>query len=158
MKSKRIISVLAIAGLLATSGAAMASANNLTPAEILSSLTGKTTQALYQEREQGETFGQVASENGQLEEFKKEMLAQKRLLIQEKVENKEMTQEQANAAIKQLEENQADCDGTPDETRERLNLQLGGGQGSGQGQNRMQNNCDGECDQGGQGFRAGQNN
>ncbi|NTW72492.1 MAG: hypothetical protein HGA49_09655 [Eubacteriaceae bacterium] len=144
MKIKKLIPVLAIAGLLAASGAAMASGSNLTPAEVLANLTGKTTQALYQEREKGETFGQVAAENGQLEEFQKEMLAQKKLLIQEKVENKEMTQEQANAAIKQIEENQANCDGTPDETRDRLNLQLGSGQGGGNGQ--------------GQGCRAGQNN
>jgi len=127
--SKKIIAVLTVVGVLVTTGAVLA-ATSKTPAEIVSGLTGKTVTDLYQQRAEGKTFGAIASEAGKLEEFKTEMLAQKKAILDQRVADGLLTQAQADAAYEAIKTNQAACDGTGTMGLGRRN---GGGFGGGCG-------------------------
>lgn len=127
--SKKIIATLAIVGVLATTGAALA-ASIKSPAEIVSGLTGKAVTDLYQERTAGKTYGTIASEAGKLEQFKTEMLEQKKAILDQRVTEGRLTQEQADATLKAIQDNQATCDGTGSMGMGRKNG-VGFGQGAG---------------------------
>lgn len=99
-----------------------------TPADILSQLTGKSTQELYDERED-KTFGDMAKEDGVYEQFQKEMLELKKERIQERVNDGTISQERAQEVISQME----NCDGSRQNLGQGLGLRLGNGQGLGKG-------------------------
>jgi len=70
-----------------------------------------------------------------LEEFKKENLEIKKDILAQKVKAGKITQAQADAIIKKLEDNQATCDGTGSA---KIGKSMGAGFGQGQGQGRGQ--------------------
>lgn len=109
--SKKVIAILAVIGVLATTGATLA-ATSKSPAEIVSGLTGKTVADLNQERTAGKTYGTIANEAGKLEEFKTQMLEQKKVILDQRVAEGRLTQEQADATYKAIQDNQVNCDGT----------------------------------------------
>lgn len=74
---KKWAAALTVAAVLGAGGAAYA-ATSLTPAEIAANLTGKSVSELQQQRQAGQTYGAIANEAGKLEEFKTQMLEQKR--------------------------------------------------------------------------------
>jgi hypothetical protein len=137
--NKKILAGTTIALSLLVSGTALAASYG-SPAEIVSGLTGKTTQQVYEQRATGKTYGQIASDSGKLADFQKEMLEYKKSIIEQRVKDGTMTKENGDAFLKELEQRIADCDGTPDPNRERLGQKYGGGigfcggQGQGQGQ------------------------
>ncbi len=84
-----------------------------TPASIVASLIGKTVTDVIQERfNTGKTYGTIAAEAGKLEEFKNEMLDNKEKILNDKVENNLISQEQADEILDTIKERQAVCDGT----------------------------------------------
>lgn len=62
--------------------------------------------------ESGSTYGAIASEAGVLDEFKAQMLEQRKANLSERVTAGTMTQERADEIIAAMEENQANCDGS----------------------------------------------
>ena len=114
MKNLKKIAVIAaiLMALGATSIAALAASGYSTPAEIVSGLTGKPVETVIAEKtESGKTYGAIANDANKLEEFKEQMLEQKKESLKEKVSNGTMTQERADAIIAALETRMANCDG-----------------------------------------------
>ncbi len=154
---KKWAAALTVAAVLGTGGAAYA-ATSLTPAEIAANLTGKSVAELQQQRQAGQTYGAIANEAGKLEEFKTQMMEQKKVILDERVKEGRLTQEQANTIYQNMQENQANCDGTGNgQARMGQNggagfgkgAGLGNGQGqgmgNGQGFGNRAGNCNGAC-------------
>ncbi len=108
---KKMLVVAIVVGLMGAAGAAYAAAAK-TPAEIVSDLTGKTTSELYQERSAGKTYGAIVNEAGKLEQFRTQMLKQKKIILDQRVSEGRLTQEQADNIYKTIQSRQANCDGT----------------------------------------------
>lgn len=108
---KKLIAVVATLGIFAVAGTAYA-AEFKTPADIVSGLTGKTVEEVTAEKSTGKTYGTIANEAGELEQFKQEMLEQKKVILDQRVEDGTLTQEQADSLYANIEANQATCDGT----------------------------------------------
>lgn len=83
-----------------------------TPAQIVSELTGKPVAELYTERQSGKTYGTIAKEAGKLDAFQKQVLEQKKTILDQRVKDGRMTQAQADAVYTAIKDNQATCDGT----------------------------------------------
>ncbi|WP_019227869.1 DUF2680 domain-containing protein [Sedimentibacter sp. B4] len=110
-----------------TTVTAFAAANFATPAELAAAVTGNTVEEVTEEKLQsGKTYGEIAKDYDSLEEFQSAMLENKIAILQERVEAGTMTQEEADAIIKAIEENQAVCDGTG---QARVGQQFGAGFG-----------------------------
>jgi hypothetical protein len=108
---KKMIAAVTVVGMLGAAGAAYA-ATAKTPAEIASELTGKPIEDLYKERASGKTYGTIAKDAGKLEEFKAQMLEQKKAILDQRVKDGKLTQEQADGIYNSIKDNQAICDGT----------------------------------------------
>lgn len=144
---KRTAALMAAIGLIAT-GTTVYAATAATPAEIVSSLTGKTVEAVIAERAEGSTYGTIADDAGKLEEFKTQMLEAKKAWLAERVKAGTLTQERADEILKAIESNQATCDGTGGG---RIGMGMGAGFGQGAGQCGMGQGL-------GRGFGQGQGN
>ncbi len=115
MKHSKRIALLTAALLVvgATSATAMAASLQGTPAEIVAGLTGKTVESVAAEKaESGQTYGALADDYGVLDQFRSQMLEQKRAYLAERVAAGTMTQEQADAILAAMEAHQASCDGS----------------------------------------------
>jgi len=99
--------------------------NHTTKQEILSHLTGKTKDQIEEERLQAKTYGEVAKNNQVLEEFKQENLESIKTTLQEKVEKGQITEEQKDRIVNNIEEHHANCDGTGNELHQGLGLGRG---------------------------------
>ena len=108
---KKLVLVFTVIAVLGAASAAYA-ATTKTPAEIAAGLTGKSVETLYQERAAGQTYGAIANEAGKLEEFKTQMLEQKKTILDQRVADGKLTQERADTIYNAMKNNQADCDGT----------------------------------------------
>ncbi|AET69007.1 Protein of unknown function (DUF2680) [Desulfosporosinus orientis DSM 765] len=135
-KIKTYLIAAAVVVMLGITGTAFASATLKTPAEITAGLTGKTIEQVTQERTSGKTYGAIADEADKLDEFKAQILEQKKALLDQRVADGILTQDQANSIYDSLKTNQAICDGTGTSGIGRstgLSLGIGQGQGMGQG-------------------------
>lgn len=115
MKRTKIIIISAVMLLAVSAFAvpALAAATYNTPAEAAAGVTGKPVEEIISEKvDSGKTYGQIAAEEGKLEEFKEEVLEIKKDRLQDKVDSGRITQEQADEAVSRIEEKQANCDGT----------------------------------------------
>jgi hypothetical protein len=139
---KKLVMVFTVIAVLGASGAAYA-ATTKTPAEIAAGLTGKSVETLYQQRTAGTTYGAIANEAGKLEEFKAQMLEQKKAILDQRVADGKITQEQSDTIYNSIQNNQTNCDGTGNAG---IGKNAGIGFGNGQGGNGMGN---------GQGMRGG---
>lgn len=108
MKVTVIIAVIFVMGTVGTAYAA----SYKTPADIVSALTGKTTDEVNAERVAGKTYGTIASDAGKLEEFKTQVLEQKRAYLDQRVIDGTLSKERADAIYEAMEEAQLTCDGT----------------------------------------------
>lgn len=131
------------------------------PAAIVSDLTGIAEADVNAQRAAGETYGQVAANNGVLEQFKEKMLEWKLQIIDQRVEEKTLTPEQAAELKQTITERVEACTGTPaDGQRLGAGLRFGMGGGAGNGfcggsgtnQQRLRN---GSGNASGNGFRRG---
>ncbi len=120
----------------ATSVTAFAASTFGTPAEIASKVTGRTVEQVTEEKFQnGITYGGVAKNYDSLEEFQATMLENKIAILNERVAEGTMTQDEADEIIETLKENQATCDGTAQaRTGQSFGAAFGGMMGNGQGQ------------------------
>lgn len=115
MKKRNKIAVVGAAVLVmgAMSVTAFAASAYSTPAEAVAGLTGRTVESVTEERaESGKTYGTIANDAGKLTEFKEEMTEMRKTAVNEKVAAGSMTQEQADVILANMEQNQANCDGT----------------------------------------------
>ena len=108
---KKIAAIVTAVAVLSVMGAAFA-AEFKTPSEIVSGLTGESVESLNAKRVEGKTYGTIAKENGKLEEFKSQMLEQKKAVLDKRVANGELTKEKADQIYNMLKENMANCDGS----------------------------------------------
>jgi len=106
--SKKMI-LLTTAAVAMLSLGAVAFADSLkTPAQIYSEVTGKTVeQAITERQTSGESYGQLAQDAGKYEEFKSQMLENRKALLDEKVKSGQITQAQADAILERVE----NCEG-----------------------------------------------
>lgn len=81
-------------------------------AEILSELTGKSTNEIVEERvNENKTYGTISLENGVLEELKDKELEQIKTNLNEKVEAGKITKEEADTIISNREKSMKNCNG-----------------------------------------------
>ncbi len=133
---KKLIAVIAVIGILGTAGMVYA-ATVQTPAEIAAALTGKSVEAVNEDRAAGKTYGTIANDAGKLDEFKAQMLEQKKAILDQRVKDGTLTQQQADEIYNAIKENQATCDGTGNaQAGKKYGLGLGKGTGQGQGMGR----------------------
>ena len=109
---KKLILVTTIIGSLGVVGVAGAATGATTPAGIVSALSGKSVEDVTAERAAGATYGAIAQEAGKLEEFKDETLVLKKEMLDQRVKDGYMSQDQADAMYKSMEANQVTCNGT----------------------------------------------
>lgn len=107
----KISVVIAVIFVLGSAGTALA-ASIKTPAEIVSELTGKTTDQVDSERASGKTYGAIANDAGKLDEFQAQILEQKRAYLDQRVKDGTLSQERADAIYDAIVEAQSICDGT----------------------------------------------
>ena len=124
---KKVTAIMVAIFVLGTAGAAIA-ATYKSPADIVSGLTGKTVDELYKEKAAGKTYGNIASDAGKLEEFKVQMLEQKKASLDQQVKDGTLSQERADEIYNAIKANQAICDGTGNSG---LGMRSGAGCGSG---------------------------
>ena len=106
-----VMAVILVIGV--TSVTAFAASGYTSPAQIITGLTGKSIESVIADKtESGSTYGAIASEAGVLDEFKAQMLEQRKANLSERVTAGTMTQERADEIIAAMEENQANCDGS----------------------------------------------
>jgi hypothetical protein len=108
---KRLIVLVAAVGVLGLAGVAYA-ADIKTPADIAAALSGKSVADVTMERAEGKTYGTIAKEAGKLDEFKAQMLEQKKAVLDQRVKDGTLTQQQADEVYNRVKTNQAACDGT----------------------------------------------
>ena len=132
---KKLIAAATIVGMLGVVGVAGAAVATgaTTPAGIVAGLTGKSVDAVTAERATGKTYGTMAQEAGKLDQFKTENLAQKKVMLDQRVTEGNLTKAQADATYKSIEANQATCDGSGSGKMGQQNG-MGFGQGMGAGQ------------------------
>lgn len=147
---KKFMATVAIAGVLGAGGVVFAS-EILTPADIAADLTGKSVTEVNQERAEGKTYGAIAQEADKLDEFKEEMLEQKKAILDQRVKEGLLTQEEADEVYNTMKNNQALCDGTG-------NGQMGKGCGAGFGNGKGLGQGKGQGMGRGQGCGAGWGN
>lgn len=142
---KKFIAAVTIVGVLSAAGVSFAAAAMI-PAEITAGLTGKTVEEVYQERQSGKSFGTIANESGKLEEFKAQMLEQKKAVLEQRVKEGKLTQEQADSISSNIKNNMANCNGSGEGG---MGMGHGAGKGMGIGAGR------GMCNGGGYGMGNG---
>lgn len=108
---KKTLAALVTVGILSI-GVATFAATAMSPADIASRLTDKDLSVVQEERAEGKTYGTIAKEAGKLDEFKKDMLENRKAAIDERVKNGQMTEEDADKLLEAMEERMATCDGT----------------------------------------------
>ncbi len=132
---KKIVAIAGAIGILSVSGVVFADAFKA-PAAIAAELTGKTVTEVTEARQDGKTYGTQASEAGKLDEFKTQMLEAKKLILDQRVKDKRLTQAQADEIMAAIDANMANCDGTnPGNSQigRKMGAGFGGGMGMGQG-------------------------
>ena len=147
---KWIVVGMVVLALGATSAIALAASPYDTPAEAVAGITGRTEDSVREERvETGKTYGAIAFEAGKQEEFQAAMNEIREEALATKVEEGQLTQDEADAVLARIQERQAECDGTGSGQQNHENLGLFGQGGQ----------CEGVCDGTGQGGqRKGQGN
>lgn len=141
-KTKRFVSLLLVGVMmLGATGFAFADAP-FGPASVYAGLTGITEEEAYDlHLSTGSTFGELATEAGVYDAFKEATLDSKITIINEMVASGDLSQEDADTIIAQLE----DCDGTQDTVLQGSDLGFGQkaqsgehrGLGNGHGGNQM---------------------
>jgi len=127
---KKLLVVALVVGLMGAVGVAYAAVAK-TPAEITTAVTGQTVSEVNQERAAGQSYGAIANEAGKLEEFKAQMLEQRKALLDEQVKAGELNPEQAKTIYERMQDRMANCTG--DGTGMCGNRGAGLGQGCGMG-------------------------
>lgn len=145
-KFKTMALALSMTALLST-GMVFA-AEYSSPIEVLSNLTGSSVEDIYKQRGD-KTLGAIAQEKGVYDEFKSGMIESKKAILEQRVKDGVLTQEQADVILERMEANMANCDGTGAMMGNGIGKGAGCGFGLGNGQGMMRN---GNAPKNGQGF------
>lgn len=129
-KMKKLIATVAVLGVLGAAGVVFAS-EIFTPADIAADVTGKSVTEVNQERAEGKTYGTIANEADKLDQFRDQMLEQKKAILDQRVADGRMTQEEADEIYNAIKNNQTLCDGTGNG---QIGMGCGAGFGNGNGQ------------------------
>jgi len=129
---KKIVAVVVSVCVIGAAGMAYA-ADIKSPADIAAALTGKSVTDVNKEKVAGKTYGTIAKDAGKLEEFQAQMLEQRKAILDQRVKDGEITQQQADDIYNAIKNKQATCDGTGDA---KLGKQFGMGRCNGQGMGR----------------------
>ena len=148
-KYKKLVAILSMLGVIGVTGVVYAQSQK-TPAEIAAGLTGKTMEEVSKERASGRTYGEISKEAGKLDEFKAQMLIEKKAILDQRVKDGKLTQEKADEIYNAIKNNQSTCDGT---SKAGIGKKLGAGFGQGSGMGKGQGN--GERDGSGSGCGMG---
>lgn len=143
---KKLVVVVTALSVMVAAGAVYAAP--ITPAEVVAGLAGKTVEQVNDLRAAGKTYGTVANEAGKLDEFKAQMLEQKKAILDQRVKDGSITQEQADAIYNNMKNNQSLCDGTGTGKGRMGNgagFGMGRGQGTGYGMGRGQGGFGAGC-------------
>jgi len=154
---KKVMALVVTVGIIGSATAVFA-ANT---ADIVSSLTGKTTDELIQERAAGKTYGTIAKEADKLEEFQTQMIEQKKAVLDQRVEDGTLTQKQADEIYQAIKNNQASCDGSGSGSSaigKEYGVGFGQGSGMGNGNGIGKGNGNGSRNGLGKGKMAGRGN
>ena len=131
---KKIAAVVVSVCIIGVAGMAYA-VEIKTPADIAAALTGKSVTDVNKERATGKTYGTIAKDAGKLEEFQTQMLEQRKAVLDQRVKDGEITQQQADDIYDAIKNNQATCDGTGNaQLGKQYGIGCGNGQGKSQGQ------------------------
>lgn len=146
---KKLVVLVTALGVLGTAGTVYA-ATFKTPAEITSQVTGKSVEAVNEERASGKSYGTIANEAGKLDEFQNQMLEQRKAILDQQVKDGRLTQAQADAIYNNIKNNQATCNATGMGYGRGYGMGAGYGRGAGQGYGRSLGNgyCSGAAAQG----------
>ena len=134
---KKIAAIVVAVGIIGSGGIAFAATTAKTPAQIAAGLTNKTVDQVTSERAAGKTYGTIANEAGKLDEFKAQILEQKKAILDQRVKDGTMTQQQADEIYNAIKNNQATCDGTGNAA---IGKKYGAGFGMGNGMGRGSGN------------------
>lgn len=105
-----VIFVVAVFFFGAASAAAYSSSDS--PVTVLSNLTGKSADILAERKmNTGKSFGQIASEEGKLIEFRHEMFKMKKNLVLKQAEAGAISEKEARDIIADIERCKVCCDG-----------------------------------------------
>ncbi|MBU3190832.1 hypothetical protein K9O30_16370 [Clostridium bowmanii] len=133
---KKVVLSIAVVSVLSTSVVFGVVATK-SPADITAGLTGKTVEEVAKERTSGKTYGTIASEAGKLDEFKAESLKQKKVILDQRVKDGNLTQAEADKIYNDIKTNQLTCDGAGSVGIGKMNgTGFGKGQGRGKGMGR----------------------
>jgi hypothetical protein len=110
MKKNKML-ILVVIGLLLLGATTVFAAELKTPAQIYAGLKGITEQEAIIERSEGEPYGVMAEDEGFGDEFKDAMLESKKAVLNQRVEEGILTQDQADAIMERIEQNIENCNG-----------------------------------------------
>ncbi len=131
---KKLIASATIIGVLGVVGTAYAAVTE-SHAESVAGLTGQTVTEVNQQRASGITYGTIAKDAGKLAEFQAQTLEWKKAILDQRVKDGQLTQQQADQIYSAFKANQATCDGTGSaQIGKTYGLGMGNGTGLGAGQ------------------------
>ena len=158
MKIRKLLIIgLMVLAVGAAGTAVVSAAGNETPADIIASITGRSQEEVRGEKQDRDVaYGTIAAEAGELEAFKTEMSELKEAQIQARVDEGDMSPEEADQIRARIAQSIENCDGTGNGSGLRDggmcgNDGQGNGEGCGQGQGRGNGMGYGQGPQGGQG-------
>ncbi|MDD2574071.1 MAG: DUF2680 domain-containing protein [Bacillota bacterium] len=96
------VAVLAIAAVVLTTAGVALAAELKSPVEILSALSGQPVEDLQNQRQEGKPYGAIAEDYDKQEEFRQQMLEQKKAVLEKRVEEGYLTREQADEIEERL--------------------------------------------------------
>lgn len=135
MKNKIIIGLL-VAGVAGAGITTVSALSNQSKAEKIAELTGKPVSEIISERhDKDKTYGEIANENGVSEQFRTYNYEHKKSVVQEKIKNGTLTEEEGKKIIEQIEERHANCDGTGNCNHDGMGLGDGYEHNHGEGHN-----------------------
>ncbi|PKM67508.1 MAG: hypothetical protein CVU95_07295 [Firmicutes bacterium HGW-Firmicutes-2] len=133
-KSRKLVVSMSALVLVAATSIGVYAAENMSPAQTLSELTGISIEELY-EAKGDQTFGALAQELEVEDAFRTDMVGNKLAIIEERVIQGTLTREVADEMIAVIIENQENCDKTGlNQGDQRLGLGFGHGNGMGTGE------------------------
>ena len=100
-KLARVMALAVAAVVLTTAGVALASEFK-SPAEILSRISGEPAEDLREQRLEGKPYGEIAEDYDKLDEFRQQMLEQKKAILDQRVEEGYLTREEADEIEERL--------------------------------------------------------
>ena len=139
---KAIIAMSALVVVLGVAGVAYA-ADYKTPADIAAAVTGKSINDVNAERAEGKSYGTIANEAEKLDEFKAQLLEQRKAVLDQRVKDGQITQEQADEMYNNIKDKQSTCTGEGSGQGAGCGMGQGKGQGMGKGMGRGAGN--GSC-------------